>query len=245
MRSRRCDTHHTEEWRVAVSGRSVLIIDNDRDIAEVARAVLTDEGYQVAVLADLAPEAIAAAIGRLEPDVVLLDGQSQFIGYGSSWDEAAHLAKRRRRVPVVMFSAHGPDVREAREGASARSQAAGFTGILAKPFEVDELLDVVANAAGTSVAFDRTPAADAARTDALVRDLERAGAREVRTSARREWVTFQTPAGRVMQIYWWQTGGSYLIGRYDADGRRMENIALSYDRDAAVEICAASLREDG
>ena len=31
---------------------------------------------------------------------------------------------------------------------------------------------------------------------------------------------------------------------YDADGRRMENIALSFDRAAAVEICAATLRAE-
>jgi CheY-like chemotaxis protein len=223
---------------------SVLIIDNDRDIAEVARAILTDEGYQVAVLADLSPDAIAAAIGRLEPDVVLLDGEGPSAGYGQSWAEAAHLAQRTRRVPVVMFTAHAGDIREASENASTRTRAAEFVGIISKPFGVDALLETVAKAAGRSVAFDRSASADAQRSEALAKDLERVGAREVRTSARREWVTFQTPAGRVMQIYWWQLGGSYLIGRYERDGRRMENIALSYDRGAAVEICAAALRAE-
>ena len=228
--------------KIAVGTKSVLIIDNDRDIAEVARAVLSDEGYQVAVLADLTPDAIAAAVGRLEPDVVLLDGESQTLGYGQSWSEATKLFGRKRRVPVVMFTAHGFDVREATNGTSARSQAAHFAGILPKPFEVDQLLEVVEKAAGISVVFDRSAAADTRRTESLARDLERVGALEVRTSTRREWVTFQTPGGNVMQIYWWALGGSYLIGRYDRDGRRMENIALSYDREAAVEICAATLR---
>jgi CheY-like chemotaxis protein len=229
---------------VAIDTKSVLIIDNDRDIAEVARAILTDEGYQVAVLADLAPGAIAAAIGRLEPDVVLLDGEGPTVGYGRSWAEAAHLAQRTRRVPVVMFTAHAGDIREASDDASTRTRAADFAGVIAKPFGVDTLLDTVAKAAGRSIAFDRSASADAQRSAALAKDLEQVGAREVRTSARREWVTFQTPAGRLMQIYWWQLGGSYLIGRYERDGRRMENIALSYDRDAALEICAAALRAE-
>jgi len=221
--------------------RSVLVIDNDRDIAEVARAVLTDEGYQVSVLSDLTADAIAAAVGRLEPDVVLLDGESHSGTYGSSWAEAASLATRPRRIPVVMFTAHGADVQEAREATSARSRAAAFAGILPKPFEVDMLLDVVATAAGASVPFDRSSAADAARSQSLAKDLERLGAREVHTSARREWVTFRTPAGVLMQVYWWETGGAYLVGRYDEDGRRIANVASSYDRDAALEICAASL----
>jgi CheY-like chemotaxis protein len=219
------------------------VIDNDLDIAEVARAVLTDEGYQVSVLADLTADAIAAAVGRLEPDVVLLDGESHSGRYGSSWEQAAALSKRTRRVPVVMFSAHGIDVDEARLGTSARSRAADFAGIVPKPFDVDTLLDVVAQAAGASVPFDRSVAADVARSDSLARDLEARGAREVRTSARREWVTFRTPSGVLMQVYWWQTGGAYLVGRYDEDGRRIVNVASSHDRDAALEICAAAMRE--
>ena len=224
--------------------QTVLIIDNDRDVAEVARAVLTDEGYQVAVLADVTTDAVAAAVGRLEPDVVLLDGETLSGDYGASWVEAATLTRRRRRVPVVMFSAHGADVREARDGTSDRAQSAGFAGIIPKPFEVEDLLDIVGKAAGTSVSFDRSPGADTTRTAELVKELERIGAQEVRASTRREWVTFRSSRGRFMQIYWWQTGGSYLIGRYDSDGRRMENIALSFDRAAAVEICAAALRAE-
>ena len=225
-----------------VQTRSVLVIDNDRDIAEVARAVLSDEGYQVSVLADLAPDAIAAAIGRLEPDVVLLDGESNSGTYGTSWAAAAALAARPRRVPVLMFSAHGADVDEARDGTSARSRAAAFAGIIPKPFDVDALLEVVAKAVGASVPFDRSAAADAARSASLASDLERRGAREVRASARREWVTFRTPDGVLMQVYWWQTGGAYLVGRYEDDGRRIANVASSYDRDAALDICAAAMR---
>lgn len=125
---------------------------------------------------------------------------------------------------------------------SERSRDAGFAAIVAKPFEIEELLDAVAKAAGKSVPFERSAEADLSRTKALAEAIAKAGARDVRTSARREWVTFETPGGRLMQVYWWQMGGSYLIGRYDRDGRRMENIALTYDRAAAVEICSAAIR---
>ena len=230
----------------AAERRRVLIIDNDRDVSEIVRAVLQDEGYEVAVLSDLSRDAIAAAVGMHEPDAVLLDGDSDSlsVGYGNSWSEAAQLSRRGRRVPVIMFTAHVPDITEARLAETDRSREAEFAGILAKPFDLDELLATVARAVGTAEVFDRSSTADAKRSAELAADLERIGALDVRPSGRREWATFRTPAGRVMQIYWWQTGGSYLIGRYDPDGKRMENIALTYSRPAAIEICAAVLRAE-
>ena len=221
---------------------SVLIIDNDRDIAEIVRAVLSDEGYRVAILAKLDTDSVSAAVGKLEPDAVLLDGESHRAGYGSSWQVAAQLAGRDRPVPAIMFTAHGGDLAEGREGTSTRSQAAQFAGVLSKPFEVDELLDVVARAIGGAMPFDATNDGDQKRTQQLATDLEAAGGSDVRASARREWVTFRTPHHRLMQIYWWQEGGSYLIGRYDGDGKHLENIALTYDRASAVEICASLIR---
>ena len=224
--------------------RSVLIIDHDRDVSEIVRAVLQDEGYDVAVLSDMSPDAIAAAIGVHEPDAVLLDGDSDLLGYGNSWAEAAQLSRRARRVPVIMFTAHAPDIAEARLAETDRSRDAAFAGIISKPFDLDELLETVARVVGFAESFDRSAQADAARSAELAADLERIGALDVRPSGRREWATFRTPAGRIMQIYWWQTGGSYLIGRYDPDGKRMENIALTYSRPAAIEICAALLRAE-
>ena len=49
-----------------------------------------------------------------------------------------------------------------------------------------------------------------------------------------------------MQIYWWQLGGSYLIGRYVDDGRLAENIAtdVSEGRDA-LAICTSAMRGCG
>ena len=224
--------------------KDILIVDNDRDIAETVRAALQDEGYRVSVIAELSPDAIARAVGSLEPDAVLLDGESPIAGYGSSWLEAAKLADRSRPVPVIMFTAHAADLAEARAAASRRVATARFAAVLAKPFNLDELLDAVHQATGRAISFERSASADQTRSAALAKELESIGAEDVRPSARREWVTFRTPGGRLMQIYWWQTGGSYLIGRYDLDGRRMDNIALLYDRGAAVQTCAAVMESE-
>jgi CheY-like chemotaxis protein len=227
-----------------VASPSVLIIDNDRDIAEVVRAILTDEGYAVSILTTVTPDSIAAHVGQVEPDCVLLDGSSEFVGYGESWFAAARLTRRERRIPVIMFTANSNDMNEAGERVSARSREADFAAVVPKPFDLDELVAAVRKAADGAVPFDGSPAADAARSAQLVAALERIGARDVRMSTRREWATFRTARERLMQVYWWQAGGSYLVGRYGDDGRRMENVATAYDRASAVEIVASYIRED-
>src|SRR4029078_1895940 len=103
------------------AARTILVIDDDRDVARLVEVLLRDEGYDVSLLHEVTPELVVRSVGMLEPDCVLLDGQSP-VGYGTSWDLAALLSSRPRPVPVVMFTAHGPDVREARDGESARSQ---------------------------------------------------------------------------------------------------------------------------
>ena len=62
---------------------SVLCVDDHRDIAEIVQAVLVDEGYPVSCLYELAGDALLRAVGRLEPDCVLLDS-SGFERYGDS-----------------------------------------------------------------------------------------------------------------------------------------------------------------
>src|SRR5438067_1250718 len=79
----------------------VLVVDPDRDIAELVQAILTDEGYEVSCLYGYRGDRLRAAVGRLEPDCVLLDG-SGADGYGDSWEEARRLGRRARPVPVVM-----------------------------------------------------------------------------------------------------------------------------------------------
>ena len=214
----------------------VLVVDDDRDIGDLVVAVLTDAGYAVSLLAQVEPELVAAAAGQLEPDCILLDSTSP-TGYGASWAIAEHLAVRGRPVPVVMFTAHAHDVREAAAHTSVRSQAARFAGILPKPFDLEDLLAVVARAVGFAEPFDRSPLADAARTQRLVEQLAAGGARDIRRSTRREWVTCRAPSGRLVQLYWWQQAGQYICGAYDETSATMQSIGRFTDREAAI-ACA-------
>ena len=123
-------------------GARVLLVDDDEDIASLVRDLLMDEGYAVDILTDVGFESVQEAVAKCEPDCVLLDGSSSS-GYGESWDSAAWLASRTPAVPVLMFTAHAQVIAEATSNTSGRSQAASFTGLLSKPFELDELIRLV------------------------------------------------------------------------------------------------------
>jgi CheY-like chemotaxis protein len=217
------------------SPRKVLIVEDDPAIADVLFALLRDEGYQVSVLGAVGADAVRTAVGRLEPDCVVLDGESPR-GYGTSWGEAAWLHGRSRFVPTVMLTGHRDDVDEARDTNSARSQAAGFSGVVAKPFDLDELLDAVGQAVGAVEPFDRSTEADAARTRRLGERLTAAGLLQVTTSPKREWAGFSGTDGSSWLLYWSQPEGVYLLVREKRAGTGFEQVGRFYDLDAAVAV---------
>ena len=128
----------------------VLLVDDDPDLSEVVTAVLGAEGYEVLTPQGANPDQVQRAIDRHEPDCILLDSAGR-TDYGASWESAALIRQRKRRVPVVMFTAHAGDSDEAEDGTSDRAQAAGFIAVLRKPFGLDELLETVARAVAASV----------------------------------------------------------------------------------------------
>ena len=224
-------------------GGKVLIVEDDRVLGDLVHTILADEGYTASVLGApllgrVEPGALRAAVGRLEPDCVLLDSGGRGAP-NASWAEAAWLHDRPRPVPVLMFTADARSTLEARAGVSARSRAASYFAVLDKPFDLDELLDAVGRAVAEAVPFDRSPAAEAARTAALVAKLEAAGARDVRPSARREWASFATPEGACVQLYWGQRDGVYHVVRCAAPGDPLERVGRFPDLDAAVALAVA------
>ena len=217
----------------------VLLIDDDADVANVVLAILTDEGYAVSILVDTSHESILAAVGKQEPDCVLLDG-SGATEYGSSWADAAYLAARERAIPTIMFSAHVLEAREAREGTSDRARAADFAAVLEKPFSLDDQLAAVATACGRSEVFNRSAEGDRERTLALTRRLRELGASDIRTSDRREWATFRPEDSEVIrQLYWWQRMGVYLVGSYGSEGG-LTPIGQFFELEAAIAAALAN-----
>ena len=56
---------------------TVLVVDDDNDIADLVEELLMSEGYAVTTLRSRNLESVQAAVERLRPDCVLLDGYAR------------------------------------------------------------------------------------------------------------------------------------------------------------------------
>ncbi|GIW92169.1 MAG: two-component system response regulator [Pirellulaceae bacterium] len=115
------------------TGKRVLVVDDDPDIAEAVRIALTNRGYEVLVARD-GNQGLALA-ERENPDLIILDmmmpKRSGFL-----------VLERLRRSPafpvrVIMITAN--------EGArhKAYAETLGVDDYIRKPFAMDRLVDSV------------------------------------------------------------------------------------------------------
>ena len=118
-------------------GRRVLIVDDDRDVADGLRAALEIHTHEVAV-AHNGPEALAAA--RLfKPDVVFCDiGLPGMNGYEVARAFRADGAFRSTVLVALSGYAQSEDL--------AKASAAGFDQHLAKPPNIEKIKRICAGA---------------------------------------------------------------------------------------------------
>jgi len=113
------------------SGPCILIIDEDQDIRDFLRLALDDEGYQP-ITAGNGKRAIDS-LPACMPSLILIDSHVPYLdrpGFLSTYRDMVEVG-----APVVMLTtALCPDVVAARIHADA---------ILEKPFDLDDLLEVV------------------------------------------------------------------------------------------------------
>lgn len=109
---------------------AILIVDDDQSIAELMAELLNDEGYRVAIAADGA-SAVAMA-RRALPALVFTDSMMPGMG-GSELIRELRRHPKTRSIPVVLMSSVYPGDR----------QSLGVP-FLAKPFGIDEVLELVA-----------------------------------------------------------------------------------------------------
>ena len=124
-------THRTRGLMIA--GDRILVVDDDDDIREVMQELLIAEGFQV----DVARDGIDA-LGKLEaeasPPLILLDMMMPRMD-GEAFLNALRAKPALAKASVVVISGNG----------AAREKAGDFqaAGCLVKPFELDELLELV------------------------------------------------------------------------------------------------------
>lgn len=224
------------------SGKSVLVVDDDRDIAEVVQTILLDEGFRVTCLYEPRVSDVKAAIELVEPDCVLLDGSTP-IAYGPSWDLAEWLASRPRPIPAVMLTAHKSDQEEAMLHESDRARRAHIAAVIPKPFDIDQLITAVRNTVSEEVIMltDREEADNEAQ---LLERLRAAGADELKSSKiGRVWATFRAGADQSLyKVYRWRAAGVYFVGRYSADGRQLEPLGQFGDLKALLTYCFGRIK---
>ncbi|OOQ60424.1 hypothetical protein BC343_25770 [Mucilaginibacter pedocola] len=111
---------------------TILLVEDDQDILDIMFYMLSDEGYQV--LRSSGEDALDQAITG-KPDLILLDHRLQ-TGWGADICRVLKSDTSTKNIPVVMVSAAMHMEETARE--------AGADGVLHKPFDMHQLLNLVA-----------------------------------------------------------------------------------------------------
>ncbi len=114
----------------------LLVVEDDLAIRDLVCEALRAEGYRVAVASDFQQAVDALAHTRF--DLVLADalGASTTEPTADRWAILERIRDLAGYSPVVIFTAH-------REHDFANFRERGFSDLLLKPFDLDELLDTV------------------------------------------------------------------------------------------------------
>lgn len=112
--------------------KKVFIFDDNDDILELCTLILEDAGYDTKT--SVTSNDIISQVSAFMPDIIFMDNWLPDVG----GIEATQELKRHptfRNIPVIYFSANN-DVRKLAEQAGADSY-------LSKPFDINQLEDVV------------------------------------------------------------------------------------------------------
>ena len=128
----------------------VLLVEDEPTLSKLVGALLDEAGYEHVSISD--HEQIAGAVERWQPRCIILDSEPGSNGHARSWADAAAIRRAHPELPVLMFTADPASMAEARAGTTARSKAAGYAGVLDKPFLVVEFLATLKHAVDASQA---------------------------------------------------------------------------------------------
>jgi CheY-like chemotaxis protein len=123
----------------------ILVVEDDSDLVSLMELVLTDAGYRVRT----APEggAALARVAEEMPGLILLDMRMPGM---NGWEFAREFrARHGRAAPIVVVTAA--------ENARARAAEVEADGWLSKPFEIDDVLRIVARHAAAAAGAAPAP----------------------------------------------------------------------------------------
>jgi len=111
--------------------KQIVIIEDDRDILDMIKYILADEGYDVAGFDRL--EGVQRIIEQ-QPSVVLLDNRLAD-GYGNAFCATLKSNPVTKNIPVILVSASGNLEEIARQ--------CNADAFLPKPFDLQDLIKIV------------------------------------------------------------------------------------------------------
>jgi DNA-binding response OmpR family regulator len=116
-------------WKLVLSAK-IMVVDDERDMAEAAKMVLEMEGYEVVIAYD--GEEALRKVEAEQPDLVFLDKQMP----GKTGVEVCNILKssaKTKHIPVLIFTASGVNIDDL-------VAQAGADGYFRKPFAPEDLL---------------------------------------------------------------------------------------------------------
>ena len=119
-------------------GKRVLVVDDDDSIRDIIDMALSDEGYEVRTAAD--GSSALTLLQQWQPDVILLDMRMPGT---DGWAFAdAYRQRPEPRPAIIVLTAAGD--------ASTWAGEIEAEDVLAKPFDLEDLLDIVGRYAASS-----------------------------------------------------------------------------------------------
>ena len=122
--------------------KKILIVEDDPDILDLIETILRQEGY--AVIRINRPVAIKEITG-IKPDLVILD---YLLPFGLGSDLCLEIKKNpaSHTIPVILFSAS--------HSLTAIASACGADDFIAKPFDLDQFLNLISRWVNTKGKID-------------------------------------------------------------------------------------------
>ncbi len=112
--------------------KKVLIFDDDEDILAICTYILEEQGWEVNTFSNC--NNVIEKVTSIMPDVILMDNWIPDSG-GIVATQAIKQQEHLKHIPVVYFSANN-DIK-------TLAKQAGADSFLAKPFDLEELEDIV------------------------------------------------------------------------------------------------------
>jgi DNA-binding response OmpR family regulator len=117
--------------------KKILVIDDDVDITESIKAVLTANGF-TAITATNSKDGVDA-VEKLKPDLVLCDMMMEQVDAGN---KVAHdIRKKNKTLPIYLLSSIG-----AATAQNIELDKLGFNGVFQKPVAPDHMVKTIKKA---------------------------------------------------------------------------------------------------